>query len=505
LHPLFLKEFHPMARKLFFPLALILTLLTFSPRGYVQEVPCRLPFAQKDIEESLGTRWYGIYSKDKKVGYARSAFERSGKGKDAGYRSSLEVVVKLKVDTLKSERRVSLTFEYDGKPPYALRRARSYQTEGEFSEDIELVRAGKGFNLTIRAAGEKYSRKVPALDYNLADEITPDLWLRRGAKKGDRLVTHSFDFEELKLTRDIREHLGKKVFQKKDVKVDCHDIKVTSGRDGSTSSELCDAKGNVVFRKFGLSLEMHPDTEKTAKKDVVFSDDLFQMGTAKIDKKLGPPEKITSLVLEVSGEGAAVLKDGPSQSVRAAEGGKYLCRIGKEHGVPVKATEKEIKEALAETTACLIGHPKVKELAQEAVGDAETPEAKVKALIRFVFDYVAPDEGVKPLSLLDILKVKKGDCEAYALLFTTLARASGIPAREVSGLMYMGDEYKSFGGHAWNEVVLDGHWVPVDASAREFNINAAHVSFGSGRAGEWNLSSTAGKVAFKLVEVKQRK
>ena len=61
------------------------------------------------------------------------------------------------------------------------------------------------------------------------------------------------------------------------------------------------------------------------------------------------------------------------------------------------------------------------------------------------------------------------------MLFATMARAAGIPAREVSGFIYMGDETKAFGAHAWNEIVLDGNWVPVAATWDEFEINPPHI------------------------------
>ena len=97
---------------------------------------------------------------------------------------------------------------------------------------------------------------------------------------------------------------------------------------------------------------------------------------------------------------------------------------------------------------------------------------------------------------------KKGDCKSYALMFNTLARAAGVPAREVSGLLYVGDDFKAFGGHAWNEVVLGGVWVPVDASMGETEIDAAHLCFGTEHHATKNLLNTLGKLSFRVVEVK---
>ena len=80
----------------------------------------------------------------------------------------------------------------------------------------------------------------------------------------------------------------------------------------------------------------------------------------------------------------------------------------------------------------------------------------------------------------------------------------GIPARDVSGLVYMGDQVKAFGGHAWNEVVLGGVWVPVDASRGQVEIDAGHICFGTDLRANKSLLETLGKLSFKVIESKAR-
>jgi protein-glutamine gamma-glutamyltransferase len=137
------------------------------------------------------------------------------------------------------------------------------------------------------------------------------------------------------------------------------------------------------------------------------------------------------------------------------------------------------------------------------VGEAKTPVDKVKRLVHFVHEFIEPSLTSDGPNLYELLDHKKGDCKAYALMFTTLARAAGIPAREVGGLVYMGDDQKAFGGHAWNEVVLDGCWVPVDASCRETEIDATHISFGSEAEATKNMVAALGKLSFKLIAVQR--
>ena|GEM_PF-386031 len=66
---------------------------------------------------------------------------------------------------------------------------------------------------------------------------------------------------------------------------------------------------------------------------------------------------------------------------------------------------------------------------------------------------------------------RRGFCEHYAGAFVFVMRASGIPARVVTG--YQGGEWQPAGywlvrqsdAHAWAEVLIDGYWLRVDPTA----------------------------------------
>ena len=244
---------------------------------------------------------------------------------------------------------------------------------------------------------------------------------------------------------------------------------------------------------------MRRETEEQAK-NTEFSSDLFILGLAKIDRGIGDTSKLSSLVLEIKSKEGAMLPDGPRQTLLDMGDGVYHLRIGKQYGNPGKATDKDIAEALEETTAYPIGDAKVKELATEAIGDAKTDQDKVKKLCKFVNDFIKPSLAATLPRMHDLMERKSGDCKSYALMFTCLARAAGLPSREVSGFVYMGDAVKSFGGHAWNEVLLDGSWVPVDASMNQVDADPTHICLGTDKESSNNLLKTFGKLHFKLVE-----
>ena len=81
----------------------------------------------------------------------------------------------------------------------------------------------------------------------------------------------------------------------------------------------------------------------------------------------------------------------------------------------------------------------------------------------------------KTSGVLQTLKTRQGDCTETSDLFTTLARSLGIPAKSIGGLAYTGDELQTFGGHQWNEVLLDGEWVAVDPTWDQVRADVSHI------------------------------
>ena len=66
--------------------------------------------------------------------------------------------------------------------------------------------------------------------------------------------------------------------------------------------------------------------------------------------------------------------------------------------------------------------------------------------------FIKDDYTANSYSVYDIIETKIGDCTEHALLFNTLARAVGIPSREIEGIINYEDN--KFALHAWNEVVV---------------------------------------------------
>jgi transglutaminase-like putative cysteine protease len=85
---------------------------------------------------------------------------------------------------------------------------------------------------------------------------------------------------------------------------------------------------------------------------------------------------------------------------------------------------------------------------------------------------VAPGPDHGPVDPLKALRLRRGGPSDRAALLVELARASGLEARPVGGLVAV-----SGGGwarHAWAEIRL-GDWVPVDPTFGTFPAGAGYV------------------------------
>ena len=105
--------------------------------------------------------------------------------------------------------------------------------------------------------------------------------------------------------------------------------------------------------------------------------------------------------------------------------------------------------------------------------------ARAAALTGFVGRRMqaTPGQGWEPASLTaDALR---GDCTEHAVLTTALARALGIPARVVVGLVLVraGDRFEAY-GHAWAELGDGDRWRRSDAALGPLAEDARYVPLG---------------------------
>jgi hypothetical protein len=139
--------------------------------------------------------------------------------------------------------------------------------------------------------------------------------------------------------------------------------------------------------------------------------------------------------------------------------------------IPVKETR--LQTFLQPTAFMQSDHPRITTLAARIIG-AETNAMKATVKLKdWVYRELAKEPTVSIPNALEVLQAKKGDCNEHTILFNALARAAGIPAKTVVGVVYLRG---AFYYHAWSEIWL-GKWVSLDSVLDQFPADVTHVKF----------------------------
>ncbi len=133
---------------------------------------------------------------------------------------------------------------------------------------------------------------------------------------------------------------------------------------------------------------------------------------------------------------------------------------------PYNVNTAEYKEFTGDQPPHIIINSDLRSLARQIVGEETNPVLQASK----IFDWISmryPWAGAREYSTIKnmpdyVLANGHGDCGQVALLYITLVRSLGIPARWESGWMIHPDEVN---WHDWAETYFEGvGWVPTDQS-----------------------------------------
>jgi hypothetical protein len=124
------------------------------------------------------------------------------------------------------------------------------------------------------------------------------------------------------------------------------------------------------------------------------------------------------------------------------------------------------KEFTAERKSHVIFSEKIKHLTDSITGNEQNPYLRAKKIFCYIADNY-PWASAREYSTIEnipqyVIDNHHGDCGQVSLLFITMARYAGIPAKWQSGWMLHPGEVNL---HDWAEAYFEGiGWVPVDQS-----------------------------------------
>jgi hypothetical protein len=252
------------------------------------------------------------------------------------------------------------------------------------------------------------------------------------------------------------------------------------------------------------------ENEARAKRDLTAGalnqgDALLDLAVIRLPEPLGDPRALTSLKLAI-GVPAGTPTPPTGNGQRCGErGGRIECELravrfpdAEVPKRPAVAAGAYLKPSLAVPSE----DAEIRALAARITGGHADASAQVEAILAWMRANIGR-EPADVFSALDVLRSRRAECQGHAYLYAALARALGIPTRVANGLVYS-PELQGFAYHTWNESLLDGEWIGVDATLGQLRTDATHLGIVYGE-NPGDLAPLAAWIGRTRIEVLERR
>ena len=255
-------------------------------------------------------------------------------------------------------------------------------------------------------------------------------------------------------------------------------FRIDHDANGMPMSSWIDAQGRLVLASDTVGFAM-----ERAAFEIVY-ENFKKRDTARVARSSAAPRPgdivpLTALAAGVTAAPAArarmVLRVNGRDSVQILQAGTLAS-----HAAPYRLPSRDTALArwLAPEPLIQSRDPRIGAQARQIIGRERSPARVAELLTHWVARSVhrAPASAVSVPSAVKVLTARRGDCNEATTLFVALARSTGLPARTVSGLIYLNDRFYY---HAWAEVYL-ADWIAVDPTFDQFPADAARLRIATG-------------------------
>jgi hypothetical protein len=277
--------------------------------------------------------------------------------------------------------------------------------------------------------------------------------------------------------------------------------------------------GDMLRTDSILGMQIRKESKEVALAPAGTKADLLSLvGIKPTGQTLTNPRSLRTVRYEIANVTRELPKDDSIQAITPASSGTTRTVTVTTRPLPEGPTAPLFKSAadapehlqgyLSSTLYVSSDQPQFKELAKKIVGD-EMDAAKVAAKISaYVHDAIRPDPSISNLrTAADIRRDPRGVCRDYTLLYTTIARAAGLPTKQCVGIAYAGG---TFYGHAWPEVWVGtdsatgaDRWIALEPTWGAPFADATHIKLAEGELSDFfKVAADLGEYQIKILEAK---
>ena len=422
--------------------------------------------SEKIIEAS--EEWWSIYYRGEKIGYASQSIAPKAKG------YKLNDYSRVNLNLLGTVQPAETRLEMEADEDWILQRFDFALSSKEIGFKARGAVTNNKLSLDIDSAGHRSSREITLTQapYLLAS-LKPYV-VTQQLETGKKFYFSTFDPSTLsqQVTTIIIEgreqiRIGTRLEPA---------IKMRQSFAGISVLSWVDVHGRTLKEESPAGMSMTRQSQAEAKNlpSRSVSSDMIAQAAIPVTTSIPDAKSLSAVRLKLGGvDLTSFALDGGRQKLT----GDRLIVIREDlstltpTGIPVR--EPRLQTFLQPTAFMQSDHPTIKSLAARIVGsESKALMASIK-LKDWVYRELAKEPTISIPNALEVLRVKKGDCNEHTVLFNALARAAGIPAKTVVGVVYLRG---AFYYHAWSEIWL-GRWVALDSVLNQFPADVTHVNF----------------------------
>jgi hypothetical protein len=431
-----------------------------------------------DIDALLGENWYGLYMNGQKAGYSLNKVTRDDKKRihvieDAKFHVSMSGT---KQDMhIFSDR----CYAEDGR----LIEIMSEVTDPAQMSRFHAVVSGEEMVLTSTVGGNDVEKTLPRPQESLMDSLRNAHWARQRPQVGDTVNFSVFEplyqQEVSGISRII--DIGERVLNGVTTKV--YKIRTAIDLMAIDSVSYVSEAGETLEEQIANSITMRLEQEEVAK-DVTYSNDVIISNAAMVDTPIENPRTRPALRLALRGPltDKLLFNDDRQRMFTDGDHVEFRSRTVPMEGFQaarLPVTDEKVLRHAKPTQFIQSDHAKLIAQAGEIAGDEKDMMAVSTKLCAWVYKNVRNIYSARLSNALEVLEHLEGDCTEHSVLFIGLARAAGLPAREVAGLVYIPGNPGGFYFHQWATVWV-GQWIDVDPTFNQPQADVTHIKLVEG-------------------------
>lgn len=460
-----------------------------SPSGKTSTMKeiSRLPFLGQDT-------YFGMYMVKQKIGWQHVVLKKE-KGNYV-YLEEAEIKQNIGGNTVSMKTATRTTYDNNGKISII-----DFTSESPVGKNrLRGIVTGKTMSITSFIGSHMTSDNISAPQINLKDKLAVSVDIvNKRVKIGSEYHSLTYDPSIKKVVKIVEKIVGMETRMLNGIEEKVYLVEGGMPELGIKMSAVYNAQGVPLETNVAGAMQLKLEDKEQALNSSATAN-LVLNTIIKLDKKL-PDDKPLKLSLKVKGIEENLLVNNERQKWSKLEDG-YGLKITQESFDPKNAVfvdsakKAEMAEYLEKEPDIQTDDPEIIKRAGQLKKGVKNSFELAQKIMKWVYDKMNKSYTPTWSNASEAIRTMQGDCGEHAVLFVALARAAGLPAREVVGVMYL-DDIQGFGFHAWAEVWL-GKWVSVDPTWNQFPTFADHIVMATGGASEQiKVVSAFGNIAIE--------